>query len=57
MEAAERELAGHTERMSAGQHVGGEPTPSGHGVEALKDILFGSVGHNSFSVSTLPRVH
>ena len=43
MEAAERDVVGPAERMSTGQYVGGEPASRGQGVEAMKDIVFGSV--------------
>lgn len=43
MDIREREITGATEGVSVGQYVGGEPTSSGQGVEALKDIVFGSV--------------
>ncbi len=51
METGERDIAWATERMNAGQYVGGEPKSSGQGVEALKDIVFGAVCTNTFTTT------
>lgn len=43
MEAAEREMPVIPENVDAGDYLGAKPTPGGQGMEALKDIAFGSV--------------
>ena len=43
MEATKREILVAADHTRTGQYVGVESTPTGQGVEALKDIVFGSV--------------